>query len=142
MINGVVYDFESIKVQLPTGMVSTVEDIKYGVKKDVDVVTDKNGIPRGTVRKAYEGDFEMTLALSEYERLAQSAPRGILALDPFPIVVSMGDGASPVVTDTIIVKITEVPREFKKDDEIKMSVKGKQTAVAKLNGKLAYQPLG
>jgi hypothetical protein len=46
------------------------------------------------------------------------------------------------VTDTIIVKITEVPREFKKDDEIKMSVKGKQTAVAKLNGKLAYQPLG
>ena len=142
MVNGIVYDFESIKAQLPTGMVSTVEDIKYSIKKDVEVVTDKNGLPRGVVRKEYEGDFEMTLSLGEYERLAQNARRGILALDPFPVVVSIGDGANPVITDTVVVKITEVPREMKKGEEIKMVVKGKQTAVAKMNGRLAYQPLG
>ena len=140
MVNGVVYDFEDIKCQLPNGQVSTVENIKYGAQRDVDVVTDMRGIPRGTVRKEFSGDFEMDMSLAEYERLARSASRGIFALEPFPVVISIGGGDKPIITDTITVKITEAPREWKKGEELMMTVKGKQTAIPKFNGRPVYVP--
>ena len=38
MINGLVYDFESIKVMLPTGMVVMLESISYKDKKEDEVI--------------------------------------------------------------------------------------------------------
>jgi len=141
MINGVVYDFESTKIMLPTGMIGTCEDIKYGCKKDVDIVTDKNGVPRGIVRKGFEADFEMDMSLDQFERLNKSAmATGILGMPPLPITIAMGDGASPRIVDQIVVKITETPREFKKESELKMKIKGKITAIPLFNGVPVYIP--
>lgn len=140
MINGKTYDFESIKIMLPTGQVSTAESIKYDIKKDVDVVTDKNGIPRGTVRKAFEGGFEMDMSIADFEILNDSAKAtGILGMDPFPVVVTYGEGDTDVITDRLEVKITETPRDNSKDEEVRMTVTGKQTKIPELNGIPAYQ---
>lgn len=141
MINGIVYDYESIKVMLPTGHITTAEDVKYNWKRDVDVLNDKNGSPRGVVRKGGEGDFEMDMSLDQFETLNKSAAAtGILGMAPFPVIITIGDGESPRITDKIEVKITEAPREWKKDSELRMSLKGKITAVPVFNGVPAYVP--
>lgn len=140
MINGKTYDFESIKIQLPTGQVSTAESIKYGAKKDVDILTDKNGMPRGMARKAFEGDFEMDMSIADYEILSESAgAKGILGMDPFPIVVTYGDDGDPdIITDRIEVKVTQTPREASKDEEVRMTITGKQTKIPEHNGNPVY----
>jgi len=141
MVNGIVYDFESIKVMLPTGQIGTCENVKYGVKKDIDVKTDKYGLPRGEVRKDFEGDFEMDMSLFDFEKLNKSASAtGILGMFPFPVVIAYGDGAAPRITDSITVKITETPREMKKGEEVMMKITGKQTSIPLLNGVPAYIP--
>ena len=141
MINGHAYDYESIKIMLPSGHITTAENNKYGWKRDVDVLNDKHGNPRGMGRKGGEGDFEMDMSLDQFETLNKSAAStGILGMAPFPVTVTMGDGPSPKVTDKIEVKITEAPREWKKDSELRMSLKGKITAVPIFNGIPAYVP--
>lgn len=140
MINGVVYDFESVKIMLPTGLYGTCEEIKYGAKKDVDVVTDKNGIPRGYVRKGFEAEFEMDMSIDQFERLNKSAVTGILGMPPIPITITMGDGNNLPIIDEIVVKITEAPRELKKDSEIRMKLKGKITEIPIFNGLPVYLP--
>ena len=142
MINGIVYDHESIKVMLPTGMVSSIEEVSYGVKKDVDVSTDKSGRPRGTVHKAFEGDFKATMSLAEFELLNKAnAATGILGAPPMPVVVTYGSIGQPPVVDTLTVKITEVPRKSSKDSEVMMEVTGKQTTIPILGGVPAYVPI-
>ena len=142
MVNGVIYDFESIKVALPSGLITTVKDVNYSSKKDVEVVTDSKGMPRGVVRKKFEGDFSMTLSLAEYEEFskAQASQGGVLGAPPFPVVVSYGAYGQPPVTDNLMVKITEIPREAKEDEEVVMKISGKQTAIPKLGGRPAYVP--
>lgn len=139
MINGVVYDFESIKIMLPTGQIGTCEDVKYGVKKDIDVVTDKNGVPRGYVRKGFDADFEMDMSVDQFERLNKTAAAtGILGMPPFPVVITMGDRLNPKIIDTLVIKITETPREMKKDSEIRMKIKAKVTEIPLLGGVPVY----
>lgn len=141
MINGAVYDFESVKVALPSGLTATVKDINYSAKKDIDVVTDSKGMPRGYVRKKFEGDFSMTMSLAEYEKFAASqAPGGVLGSPPFPVVVSYGAFGQPPVTDNLMVKITEVPREAKEDEEVVMKISGKQTDIPKFSNRPVYVP--
>jgi len=144
MINGVTYDFESIKITLPTGMITTCEEVKYSCKKDVDIVTDKNGMPRGFVRKALESDFEMDMSLDQFETLNKSSAataRGILGMPPIPVVVTMGDGDNPIIIDSLMVKITEIPRELKKESEITMKLKGKVTEIPLYNSLPVYIPV-
>ncbi len=142
MINNTVYDYESVKLTLPSGIITTGTDISYSQKKDIDVVNDMRGVPRGYVRKAFEGDFSLTMSLSEYEKLSASAGvRGILGMDPIPVVVNYATMGMPVITDMLVVKITEIPREIKEGNEILMSIKGKQTAIPKLGGKAVYAPI-
>lgn len=142
MINGVVYDHESIKVMLPTGMVMSLEDVSYSVKKDVDVQTDKTGTPRGVVHKAFEGDFKATMSLAEFELLNKSmAATGILGAPPIPVVITYGAVGQAPIVDTITVKITEVPRKSSKDSEVMMEITGKQVTIPILNGQPAYIPI-
>ncbi len=139
MINGIVYDYESVRITLPTGMVTTAEEVKYGVKKEVEVVNDSQGLPRGIIRKGFDADFEMDMSLAQFEVLNKSASAtGILGMPPIPVVITLGDGENPRITDSLLVKITEAPREWKKDSELRMSLKGKVTAVPLLNGVPAY----
>lgn len=139
MINGLTYDFESMKLQTPAGTACTISEINYDGGKDVEIKTDMKGNPRGYARKSYEGSFDCTLSLEEFGILNNAAgARGILAMDPMPVIVSFAQTGAPTVTHQLSVKITKITPSIPKDDEATVKIEGKQTAVLKINGKPIY----
>jgi hypothetical protein len=143
MINGIIYDFESIKAFLPTGMTLTLEKISYKDKKDDEVITGTNSLPIGIGRGEYTGSCEAELGRAEYDALDAyaSAHGGFYNMPPIPIVVSYGHIGQPPVTDTLQVHFTE--RDFstsKGDKNLKVPLKGALTAPLLTNGRPAYVP--
>jgi hypothetical protein len=143
MINGVVYDFESIKLILPTGLSLTFEKISYKDKKDDEVITGSGGIPLGIGRGEYSGECEIELGRSEFDLLDTYAVSfgGFYNMPPVPIVVSYGHFGQVPVTDTLLVHFTE--RDFsasKGDKNLKVPLKGALTAPLLTNGRPAYVP--
>lgn len=143
MINGIIYDFESIKVILPTGLSLTIEKISYKDKKDDEVVTGANGIPLGIGRGEYSGECDAEFGRFEYDVLDVYASTfgGFYNMPPVPIVVSYGHFGQAPVTDTLSVHFTE--REFggsKGDKNLKVPLKGALTAPLLTNGRPAYIP--
>lgn len=139
MINGRTYDFESMKVMTPAGIACTISEINYDAGKDVEIKTDMKGLPRGYARKSYEGSFDCTMSLEEYNILNSAAGvRGILAMDSMPVIVSFSQLGAPVVTHQLLVKITKVTPGITKDDETTVKVEGKQMAALKVNGVPVY----
>jgi hypothetical protein len=143
MINGIIYDFESIKLILPSGLSLTFEKINYKDKKDDEVITGSNNIPIGIGRGEYSGDCEVELGRSEYDQLDSYAATygGFYNMPPVPIIVSFGHLGQPPITDTLQVHFTE--RDFsnsKGDKNLKVPLKGALTAPLITNGRPAYTP--
>ena len=143
MINGIIYDFESIKAQLPTGLLITIEKISYKDKKDDEVFTGANSIPLGVGRGEYSGTVDVEFGRDEYDTLDEYADSfgGFYNMPPIPIVVSYGHAGQRLVTDTLEAYFTE--REFggsKGDKNLKVSLKGALTKVLETNGRPAYTP--
>jgi len=143
MINGTVYDFESIKCLLPTGMVLMLESISYKDKKDDEVITGVNNIPIGIGRGEYSGECELEISRAEYEKLDMfaSASGGFYNMPPIPVVVSYGHALQVPITDTLMVHFTE--RDFsasKGDKNLNIPLKGKLTAPIVCNGRPSYTP--
>jgi hypothetical protein len=143
MINGTVYDYESIKALMPTGFILGLEKITYKDKKDDEVITGTNGLPRGVGRGEYTGDVEVEMGRDEYDLLDAyaSAHGGFYNMPPIPIVVSYGHNGQPIITDELQTHFTE--RNFggsKGDKNLKVSLKGAMTAPLKTNGRPAYVP--
>jgi len=144
MINGIIYDFESTKLLLPSGLTLTLEKITYKDKKDDEVVTGTNGVPIGVGRGEYSGDVEVEMSRSEYDQLdayAESSSGGFYNMPPIPIVSSYGHNGQPKVTDEMQVHFTN--RDFggsKGDKNLKVNLKGAMTAPLKTNGRPAYVP--
>lgn len=143
MINGKVYDFESIKTMLPTGQIILLESISYKDKKDDEVITGVNNLPAGIGRGEYSGECELEISRYEYDQLDAYAESfgGFYSMPPIPIVVSYGHAAQTPVTDNLEVKFTE--RDFsasKGDKNLNIPLKGVLTAPLKTNGRTAYTP--
>ena len=143
MINGVIYDFESIKMILPSGLSITFEKIAYKDKKDDEVVTGSNGLPIGIGRGEYSGECEVEIGRAEYDQLDAYAAAygGFYNMPPVPIIVSYGHTGQPIVTDTLQTHFTE--RDFsaaKGDKNLKIPLKGALTAPLMTNGRPAYVP--
>ena len=144
MINGQIYDFESIKVNLPTGPVLLIESISYKDKKEDEVITGCNNVPAGIGRGEYSGDCDMELSRNEYNKLDNYAASfgGFYNMPPIPIIVSYGSPGQPPVTDELEVKFTERDFSGKKGDKnLNVPIKGKITAPIKTNGQPAYTPV-
>jgi hypothetical protein len=143
MINGVIYDFESIKLILPSGLSLTFEKIAYKDKKDDEVITGANGIPIGIGRGEYSGECEVEIGRAEYERMNifAAANGGFYNMPPVPIIVSYGHNGQPPNTDVLQVKFNE--RDFsaaKGDKNLKIPLKGALSAPLISNGVPAYVP--
>jgi len=142
MINGIIYDFESIKALLPTGMILTLEKISYKDKKDDEVITGSNGLPLGIGRGEYSGTCEAEFGRAEYDALDAYAAKsygGFYNMPPIPFVVSYGHIGQAPVTDTLQVHFKE--RDFsagKGDKNLKIPLKGDLTAPLLTNGRPAY----
>jgi hypothetical protein len=143
MINGLVYDFESIKVLMPTGMIIMLESISYKDKKDDEVVNGVSNIPVGIGRGAYSGECEIEFSREEYERLnLVLAASGGFYNSPFVnIVVNYGWLGQPIISDVLMVHFTE--RDFsgkKGDTNLNVKIKGALVAPLVSNGIPAYTP--
>jgi hypothetical protein len=144
MVNGLVYDYESIKLMLPSGLSLMCEKISYGDKKDDEVVYGSNGLPVGIGRGEYSGDCEIELGRTEYElfNVFTAASGGFYNAPPVPIIASYGQTGQAPVTDTLMVHFTE--RKFdssKGDTNLTVTIKGPLTAPLLDNGVPAYTPL-
>ncbi len=100
MINGLTYDFESIKIMLPTGLTLGVENIDYSDEKGDEVATGTNGLPLGIGRGEYKGTCKLELHRFEYDKLnLYAAPfGGFYNMPPIPVIVSFGNAGQPPVT--------------------------------------------
>lgn len=141
MINNNVYDFESIKLQLPTGRVVMVESISYKDKKDDEVITGVNNLPVGIGRGEYSGECEIEISRYEYDKLDAHAASsgGFYNMGPIPVVVSYGHTDQTPVTDRLQVHFNE--RDFsasKGDKNLNISLKGVLASALVTNDRSAY----
>jgi len=142
MINGIIYDYESIQAHLPTGVTRTMEKISYKDKKDDEGITGTDGLPLGIGRGEYSGTCEAEMGRDEFDALDEYAAQGhggFYNMPPIPIVVSYGHEGQRKTTDKLEVHFTE--REFggsKGDKNLKVALKGFLTKALDTNGRPAY----
>jgi hypothetical protein len=118
MINGQLYDWESIEIVLPTGICIGVTSINYKDERPVEPRYGKGGTPRGYGRKNYKADGSMEMDLDEAELLSAALGGSWYGGPPFPIVVCYSkDGAGIVIDELPACKITKCDTSAKQNDE-------------------------
>jgi hypothetical protein len=143
MINGLTYDFESIKLMLPTGLTLGCESIDYGDEKGDEVVTGTNGLPLGIGRGEYKGTCKLELQRIEYDKLNVFAALsgGFYNMPPIPIIASYGNAGQAPVTDSLLVHFTK--RDFKGskgDTNLVVSIEGALAGPMLSNGVPSFVP--
>ena len=143
MINGKHYDFESIKIALPTGFLFMAESIKYSDKKSAKVLTGMGGIQSGYGMGGYEGDCEIETEREDYlTALGVASAVGFYNLPPLVVTVTYADSGNVPSVDILEVKFDERDFSGKKGDETLMvTIKGKLTKPLLTNGAPAYIPV-
>lgn len=106
MVNGRSYDWESITVTMPHGMVIDFSSITYKDSKEIRPVYGKGSMARRYGRGNYDGDVDVTMLREEFDLLCKAAAaQGVVAfyrMQPIEIVVSYSlVPEGPVVTDVL-----------------------------------------
>ena len=143
MINGLTYDYEGIKLMLPTGLTLGCESIDYGDEKGDEVITGTNNIPLGIGRGEYKGTCKLELQRMEYDKLNlfSASSGGFYNMPPIPVIASYGNAGQPPVTDSMLVHFTK--RNFKGskgDTNLVVSLEGAITAPLVSDGVPASVP--
>jgi hypothetical protein len=100
-VNGKVYDWESIEVQLPNGLAIGITDINYNDERPKTPRYGKGSVQRGTGRGNYKASFSLTLDRDEYEALRKALGGSVYEGEPFNIVVSYANDGSETISDTL-----------------------------------------
>lgn len=117
-INGNLYDWESVEIQLPNGTAIGVTDISYNDERPVEARYGKGSVPRGYGRKNYKASGSMELDRDEAERLRAALGGSFYDGQPFAIVVSYANDDMPRVTDTLPdVKLTKADSGAKQGED-------------------------
>lgn len=143
MINGLAYDFESIKLMLPTGLTLGAESVEYNDEKSDEVITGSNGLPLGIGRGEYKGTCKLELQRLEFDKLNlfATASGGFYNMPPLPVIASYGNAGQVPVTDSLLVHFTK--RDFKGskgDTNLVVSIEGALTAPMLINGVPSFVP--
>ena len=143
MVNGLIYDFESIKLMLPTGLILGCESVEYSDEKPDEVITGTNNLPLGVGRGEWKGTCKLELQRFEYDKLNvfSAASGGFYNMPPIPVVASYGNLGQPPVTDTLLVHFTK--RDFKGskgDTSLNVTIEGPQTMPMNSDGITAFVP--
>lgn len=139
-VNGNLYDWEGVEIQLPEGTAIGVTDISYNDERGIEPRYGKGSTPRGYGRKNYKGSGNLTIDRDEYELLQNALGGSVYKGDPFQIVVSYGNDGQDTRTDTLpAVKITKQDTSSSQDDDNAGSVKLDFTCIKpiKWNGQAA-----
>ncbi len=121
MINGSLYDWESIEIMLPHGISIGVTSISYDDERPIEERYGKGSTPRGYGRKNYKASAKMELDIDAAEMLAvalaASGGGGIYDSLPFPIIVCYAPTGQPIITDMLpLCKITKTSTSAKQGD--------------------------
>ena len=143
MVNGLIYDFESIKLMLPTGLILGCESVEYSDEKNDEVICGTNNLPLGVGRGEWKGTCKLELQRFEYDKLNvfSAASGGFYNMPPIPVVASYGNLGQPPVTDTLLVHFTK--RDFKGskgDTSLNVTIEGPQTMPLNSDGITAFVP--
>lgn len=143
MVNGLIYDFESIKLMLPTGLILGCESVEYSDEKNDEVICGTNNVPLGVGRGEWKGTCKLELQRFEYDKLNifSAASGGFYNMPPIPVVASYGNLGQPPVTDTLLVHFTK--RDFKGskgDTSLNVTIEGPQTMPMNSDGITAFVP--
>ena len=143
MVNGLIYDFESIKLMLPTGLILGCESVEYSDEKNDEVICGTNNLPLGVGRGEWKGTCKLELKRFEYDKLNvfSAASGGFYNMPPIPVVASYGNLGQPPVTDTLLVHFTK--RDFKGskgDTSLNVTIEGPQTMPMNSDGITAFVP--
>ena len=143
MVNGLIYDFESIKLMLPTGLILSCESVEYSDEKNDEVICGTNNLPLGVGRGEWKGTCKLELQRFEYDKLNvfSAASGGFYNMPPIPVVASYGNLGQPPVTDTLLVHFTK--RDFKGskgDTSLNVTIEGPQTMPMNSDGITAFVP--
>jgi len=117
-VNGVLYDWEGVEIQLPGGVAVGVTEISYSDERGIEPRYGKGSAPRGYGRKNYKASGSMTLDRDEFELLQNALGGSVYKGDPFQIVVSYGNDGLATRTDSLpAVKITKQDSGASQDDD-------------------------
>lgn len=123
-VNGNLYDWASVEVQLPNGVAVGITSISYNDERPIEARYGKGNVPRGYGRKNYKASGSMELDRDEVEALREALGGSVYSGEPFQIVVSYGNDDMPTVTDTLPkVKITKQDSGASQDDDNAGAVK-------------------
>lgn len=101
MINGQMYDWESIEVQLPGGIAVGISSIDYEDERPIEERYGKGSTPIGYGRKNYKASAKIELDMDEAERLRMALGGSFYDTVPFSVVVSYADYNLPTVIDVL-----------------------------------------
>lgn len=117
-INGNMYDWESVEIQLPNGVAVGMTEINYSDERGIEARYGKGSIPRGYGRKNYKASGSGTLDKDEFERLRVGLGGSVYTKTPFVIIVSYANHDQDTVTDTLRdVMVTKADTSGKQDED-------------------------
>ena len=143
MVNGLIYDFESIKLMLPTGLTLGCESVEYSDEKNDEVICGTNNLPLGVGRGEWKGTCKLELQRFEYDKLNvfSAASGGFYNMPPIPVVASYGNLGQPPVTDTLWVHCTKRDLTGSQGDtSLNVTIEGQQTMPMNSDGITAFVP--
>ena len=141
-INGNLYDWESIEIELPSGITVGMTEINYSDERGVEARYGKGSVPRGYGLKNYAASGSGTLDKDEYERLRSALGGSLYTKTPWVIVVSYANYDQAAIVDIIKgVMITKQDTSVKQNDDNTGQVKIDFVALEPIewNGGPAYQ---
>lgn len=144
-VNGVEYDHEALQMEVEgIGLTTTLTDVNYTAERDVDVVTDADGAPRGpdgVTRKAFQGSFSCTLAREEFDALSEATQdTGVLGRKSYSVALTYQNDGGEAKNDELTVRLTKIDLSSKEGDRTMVKLEGKQVTIPKINGADIFIP--
>jgi hypothetical protein len=118
MINGNLYDWESVEIILPNGIAFGVTSIDYDDERPIEERYGRGSTPRGYGRKNYKATAKLEMDLDEAQRLQMALGVSVYDGLPFQIAVSYAnDGVDTVIDLLPMCKIVKTSSGAKQGDE-------------------------
>lgn len=118
MINGKLFDWESVTIVLPSGASIGISEINYSDERPIEERYGKGSLPRGFGRKNYKASGSMTLDRDEANLLQLALGGSFYSGLLFPIIVSYAVESQPPITDSLpACKIVKIDVSAKQDDD-------------------------
>lgn len=117
-VNGRLYDWASVEVQLPSGSTVGLTEISYNDEMGREPRYGKGQTVRGFGNKNYKATGSISMDRDEAERLRVGLGGSVYTDAPFDIVASYAPEGQPVITDTLPqCLITKTDTSAKQDDD-------------------------